>query len=72
MIKIVIINIFDSQIGLKNQYYLNKNLSKLFCTHWQMRFILLSSLDNTDEEQVDELTLPNFKIYFKATVIKRA
>ena len=25
--------------------------------------IALSSLDNTDEEEVDELTLPNFKIY---------
>ena len=35
-------------------------------------FILLSNLDNTNEDQFDKLMLPNFKIYFKATVIKEA
>lgn len=37
-----------------------------------IKCILLSNLDNTNEDQVNELILPNFKIYFKATIIKEA
>ena len=31
----------------------------------------MSSLDNANEKHIDKLTLPNFKIYCKATIIKR-
>ena len=70
--------VISSQINLQIQHKPYQNLRQLICRNWQTDSKMYVEMQGTknspknleEEKQVGEPTCPNFKTYYKGTIIK--